>query len=131
MSKRLKHAMVVAAIVFAVAMLVPFALHRIEAWAVGIHQKSTTIELAEWEQEFSQIRSDYEAHHAVDMLGYIQGYYVPGPGNTSDSDTEAALQAQRQKTLNAIANSLEEFTGERFGLDVEKWEAWRDGKRHQ
>jgi hypothetical protein len=129
MSRRPKTAVVIAVSALAVAALVPLAWHRFEAWAVGIHQQSTTRELAAWEQEFSQIRTKDEAIRAVDMLRYVRGYYVPDPGYRSDSATEAALQAQRQKTSTTIASALEEFTGERYGLDVDKWEAWRDGQR--
>jgi hypothetical protein len=131
MSKRLKIAVMVGAIALAVVALLPHAWSRFEAWAVRIHQRSVTRELAVWEQESSQIRSKGEAAHAVDMLRYIQGYYVPGPGYRSDSPTEAALEAQRRKTSATIVKALEEFTGERYGLDVDKWEAWRDGQRPQ
>jgi hypothetical protein len=98
MSKRLKITVVIAVAVLAVAALVPLASHRFEAWAVGIHQESTTRELAAWEQEFSQIRNKNEALRAVDMLRYVQGYYVPGPGYRSDSATEAALEARGVQT---------------------------------
>jgi hypothetical protein len=131
MSRRLKITVVIAAIALAVAALLPLAWSRFETWAVGIHQKSTTRELAAWEQEFSQIRSKEEAIRAVDMLRYIQGYYIPGPGSRSDSGTEAALEAQRRKTSATIAQALEEFTGERYGLDVDRWETWRDGQKRQ
>jgi len=114
------------AVAFALASL---AWYRIDLWTVGIHQKSTIRELAAWEQEFSQIRTKDEAIRAVEILRYVQDYYVPGPGYRSDSATEAALQAQRQKTSSTIARALEEFTGERYGVDVEKWEAWRDRQR--
>jgi hypothetical protein len=131
MSRRLKIPVVIAVSALAVAALVPLTWHRFEAWAVGIHQRSTTRELAAWEQELSQVRTRDEAIRAVDMLRYVQGYYVPGPGYRSDPATEAALQAQRQKTLTTIARALEEFTGERYGLDVDKWEAWRDTQRRE
>jgi len=131
MSKRLKIAVVIAVSALAVAALVPLGWHRFEAWAVGIHQKSTTRELAAWEQEFSQIRTTDEAIRAVGMLRSVQDYYVPGPGYRSDSATEDALQEQRRRTSTTIARALEEFTGERHGLDVEKWDAWRDGQRHK
>jgi hypothetical protein len=124
------------AVIFAVSALVVAALASLawrgfDSWAVGIHQKSTTRELAAWEQEFSQIRTKDEAIRAVGMLRYVQDYYVPGPGYRSDSATEAALQAQRQKTSSTIARALEEFTGERYGADVERWEEWRDSQRRQ
>ena len=129
MSRRLKFAVVSAVSALAGAALVPFAWHRFQAWAVGIHQPSTTRELAAWEQEFAQIRTKDEAIRAVGMLRYVQSYYVPGPGYRSDSVTEAALQAQRQKTSTTIASALEAFTGERYGLDVDQWERWRDGQK--
>ncbi len=131
MSRRLKIAVGIAVGALAVAVFMPLAWHRFEAWAVGAHQRSTTRELAAWEQEFSRIRTKDEAIRAVGMLRYVQGYYVPGPGYRSDPATEAALQARRQKTAAAIARALEEFTGERYGLDVDKWEEWRDGQGRQ
>jgi hypothetical protein len=129
MSRRLKIAVVLAVSALAVAALVPLAWHRFEAWVVGIHQESVTRSLADWEREVSPIRTKDEAIRAVDMLRYVQDYYVPRPGYRSDSATEAALQAQRQQTSNTIVSALEEFIGERYGLDVDQWETWRDRQR--
>jgi hypothetical protein len=131
MSRRLKVIVVIAAGALVVTALVSLARDRIEAWAVRIHQRSTARELAAWEQEFSQIHTKDKAIRAVDLLPYVQVYYVPGPGYRSDSETEAALQAQRQKTLTTIVSALEEFTFERYGLDVDKWETWRGGQMRQ
>src|SRR6516164_7385635 len=131
MSKSLKFAFVFAVSALTVAALALIAWHRFDSWAVENHQRATTRELASWEQDFSHIRNKEEAIRAVDMLRYIQDYYVPGPGYRSDSTTESALQAQRQKTVSTIARALEQFTGERYGEDVDKWEAWRDGQRRQ
>jgi hypothetical protein len=135
MNRHLKIVVAIAVSGITVAVLAPLIWHRLrdafEAWAVGIHQRSTTRELAEWEKEFSQIRNKDEAIQAVNMLRYVQGYYVPGPGYHSDSATEAALEEQRQKTMSTIAGALEAYTGERYGVDVEKWEAWRDSQMHE
>jgi hypothetical protein len=99
MLKRTKIAVVTVGLLLAVTALAPFAWRRFEAWCVGIHQRSVTRELAGWQQEFGQIRSWEEAFRAIDMLRYIQAYYVPGPGYRSDPYTEAALEAQRQQTM--------------------------------
>src|SRR5687767_3709583 len=108
MSRHLKIAGALAAIVLLGAVVGIFNWHRVDAWAVGIHQKSTTRELAAWGQEFTQIRSDDEADRAVGMLRYVEGYYVPGPGYRSSQETESALETQRRKTLDTMVKALEE-----------------------
>ena len=95
------------------------------------HMMGVTNELAKWAVEDSQIRSDQDAFHALDMLAYIQGYYVPGDGYRSDAETEAALESQRKRTVAAIIEALERFTGERYGDDLKQWEAWRQKRQTQ
>jgi hypothetical protein len=58
------------------------------------------------------------------MLNYVQGYYTPGPGYRSTANTEQALQLQRERTVEAIVNALENYTGFQFGTDSEKWMAY-------
>jgi hypothetical protein len=109
--------------------VVVFALYAVwnfESWAVGLHQKSITRELAAWEQDEARVTNWDEADHAIGMLEYVQNYYVPGPGYRSNPQTEAALESQRARTLAAIAVALREFTGEDFGTDAERWRAWRN-----
>ena len=101
-----------------------YAVRNFEPWAVGFHQKSVTRELAAWEQDEARVTSWDEADHAIGMLGYVQNYYVPGPGYRSDPQIEAALDSQRARTLAAIASALREFTGQDFGTDAERWRAW-------
>jgi len=112
----------------AVLALAVFAWYNAERWWVGAHQRSVTRSLAAWAQEDSRVGTWQEADHAIDMLEYVEGYYVPGPGYHSDPQTEAALEAQRARTLVAIAAGLRQFCGEDFGADVCRWREWR--KQH-
>jgi hypothetical protein len=116
-------------LVLALALLAPLMWQRFETWAVSIHQRSTTRELADWEQDYSKIDSVQKASRAIDMLDYIQTYYVPGSGYRGDPDTEKALESQRKHTLSAIVEALERFSGERNGSDLSKWQAWRERER--
>jgi hypothetical protein len=119
MTSRAKVALTVGIVVACAGMALPFAWRRFEVWAVGLHQRSVTHELSDWEREYSEIHNPAEANRAAEMLQYIQGYYVPGPGYRSDRGTEAALEIQRKQTLDAISRSLEEFTAARHGPMVE------------
>lgn len=126
-SSRLKTYAIVGVTALALlALLAPVAVRTFDAWAVGIHQQGVTRELAAWEREDSQVHNQQEAFHAVDVLRYVQGYYIPGPGYRSNPQTEAALEAQRHQTMAALVRALEQYTGEHFGLQIEKWEAWRE-----
>jgi len=89
------------------------------------HQQSVARELGEWGREYSRIQSDQDAVRAIDMLRYIEGYYVPGDGYHGDPSTEAAIQTARRKAMTMIVESLERYTGEHAGSDLTKWEAWR------
>lgn len=82
--------------------------------------------MASWERELADITTAQQAKRAVDMLKYTSNYYTPGLGYRSDPQTEAALESQRKKTLLSIVAALEKFSGETFGLDIPKWEDWRD-----
>src|SRR5262249_15212383 len=128
MSKRRILAVTIACGCAAVLALAVFAWHNAERWSVAAHQRSVTHSLAAWAQEDSRVSNWQEADHAIDMLEYVEGYYAPGPGYHSDPQTEAALQAQRARTLAAIATGLHEFCGEDFGADVYRWREWR--KQH-
>ncbi|OJW17753.1 MAG: hypothetical protein BGO49_26490 [Planctomycetales bacterium 71-10] len=111
-------------VILAVAFVAPFVWRRIEAWGVGIHHRSVAKELAGWEEEYGRVQTLSEAKQAAGMLGYVQRYYVTGPGYRSDAATEAALAAQRSRTAQAIATALEDFTGQHFGEDPDRWLEW-------
>jgi hypothetical protein len=125
MNRRLKIGLVIATPLLGAVML-PFAWSRFERWGVGLHQQSVTRELARWEEEYAKVRSNAEAVRAIDMLRYIERYYVPADGYHSEPVNEAALEAQRRKTMSAIVAALEQFTGKPFGLDLAKWDACRE-----
>jgi len=103
-------------------------LEHASSMPVRNHQRSVTRTLADWEKEYGQVRNVREAERAIDMLEYVQGYYVPTAGYHSDAQTEALLEAQRTKTLRAIAGALERFSGQDFGVDVTRWREWQ--QRH-
>lgn len=92
---------------------------------VGQHQKSVTIELKQWQEQYSSISSKEQALKAVEMLEYISRYYLPGKGYRSTSKIEQELESQRIETLTAIIKSLETFTGQKHGNDIEKWKQWQ------
>jgi hypothetical protein len=102
------------------------ALWWIGRAGIRIHQRAVTRELADWGAEYAQIQDDQDAFRAIGMLRYIERYYVPGEGYRSDSATEEALQATRRQAMDEIIASLECYTGEHFGNDLDRWEAWRD-----
>src|SRR5262245_36022734 len=96
----------------------------IEAGPAGFHQRSVKNELSAWEREYSSVRDWREVGRAIDLLEYAQNYYVPGPGYRGRARTEAELEAQRARTLRAIAAGLREFTGQDFGSDAARWREW-------
>jgi hypothetical protein len=110
----------IAAVAYVASRLWPL----IEAGPAGIHQMSVKNELAGWEREYSSVHSWRDVGRAIDLLEYAQNYYVPGPGYRGSARTEAAVEAQRARTLAAIATGLREFTGQDFGSDVARWREW-------
>jgi hypothetical protein len=112
--------LVLTGIIFLVIYLPP----RLVSYGVGLHQRSVTRSLGEWGHEYSHIQTKNDAIRAAEMLEYISTYYVPGPGYHSDPETEATLQAQRERSLSTIAAALEQFTGKDFGTDSGKWLEW-------
>lgn len=105
--------LVISVIAALLAISAPFALRWLARKGTAIHHRSITRSLAEWEREDSQIRTPRDAEHARGMLEYIRGYYPVGPGNRSDPETEAALEAQRAKTLRTIEEALEVYEASR------------------
>ena len=100
------------------------ALGWADRWAASFHQRGVTRSLAGWEKEYGRVQSWQEARRAADMLEYVQRYYVPGGGYQGDAATEERLEAQRARTVEAIAAGLREFTGRDFGTDAEGWQRW-------
>lgn len=112
--------------------LIPIAIVFAATWAVlslpeymvGIHQRSVTLELAQWQSDYGTIESQHNAVRTAEMLEYVQWYYVPGEGYHSTPEIESALQLQRQNTIDAFLASLCDYTGEDFGTDSAKWLAF-------
>jgi len=123
----------VVAFLAGIAVVVPcagVAWRLIEVGPAGIHQISVTKEMAGWEQEYRTVHDWRQAWKAAGMLGYTRTYYVPGPGYRGSVQTEAELEAQRERTLAAIAAGLREFTGQDFATDAAKWKEWLTEKGH-
>jgi hypothetical protein len=117
-------ALVIAAPIL-IAAILWYVATRWPEMAVAVHQRSVTRELAEWAEEYRLVRTWAEADRGINMLEYVQWYYVPAEGYRSDPSTEAALETQRTATVNSIVAGLREFTGQDFGSDLTKWRAWR------
>jgi hypothetical protein len=96
----------------------------IETRFVIVHQRGVTRSLAKWAQEDSVITNDASAIHTAEMVGYVSSYYVPGEGYRGLAEVEAALEAQRQKTIGRLVASLERYTGLAYGTNVERWTEW-------
>lgn len=77
-----------------------------------------------WEREYRTLHDWREAWQAAGMLDYVKWYYAPGPGYRGSARTVAELQAQRARTLDAIAAGLREFTGQDLGTDTDRWRKW-------
>ena len=101
----------------------------IERWGVDLHQKSVTRSLAAWGVEGARITNDASAIHAVEMVGYIGSYYVPGPGYRGTPDVEAALERQRSETIEQIVALLERYTGLNYGTNVVGWTGWVEKRK--
>jgi hypothetical protein len=115
--------------VLGIVSLVLFAWQHLEKRFVGIHQGRVMIELTAWEHEYGQVRNRQEAERAIDMLEYVQSYYVPGPGYRSNPTMEAKLESQRRQTVQAIVAGLRQFTDQDFGPDAQKWRVWMENRR--
>ena len=116
---------------------IAFAVHcaggirrLIEDGPAGIHQTSVRNKMAGREREYRTLRDWREAWLAAGMLDYTKTYYVPGPGYRGSVRTEAELEAQRARTLAAIAAGLREFTGQDFGTDTARWRQWLTEQGH-
>jgi len=106
------------------AWIVISALAGLPAYVVGIHQRSVTHSLAEWEREYSDISSLRDAIRAAEMLSYAQDYYRAAEGYRSTPPIEAALEAQRADTVHSIVAALRDHTGKDFETDAAQWLAY-------
>ena len=88
---------------------VPALIDYLGKATVAIHQRDVTRSLNEWGAEYSQISSERDAGRAREMMDYIKTYYVPSDGYRADPATEAALEAQRKRTIDQITSSLNEW----------------------
>jgi hypothetical protein len=87
----------------------PAAMDFTGKYAVAIHQRAITQELAEWGDEYSQIASKQDADRATEVIEYIKSYYVPAEGYRADSETEARLESQRKRTIDKISSAVKEW----------------------
>jgi ribosomal protein L16 Arg81 hydroxylase len=104
--------------------LAPVVYRHLESFAARLHQESVRKTLAEWQHEYSQVSDDTAARRAVQMLEYVKHYYVVGEWYRSNEATEAALEAQRSRTLASITAALEAYSGKKYGSDIRMWELW-------
>jgi len=91
------------------------------ARTVAAHQESVTAELAKWGEEYSTIRDANEAGRAIEMLEYVQHYYVVAPGYRSDPATEVRLESQRTATIETILTALDQYVDEQDDRNAEAW----------
>ncbi len=129
MKKNAKISLTILASVAVLPILLYVLQSRAQHWVTGIHQQGVTFVFASRKLgiiEESHVTNREEAIHAVDMMKYVQNYYVSGDGYRSNPETENAIATQRQKTLQTIGHALESYSGERYGMDIEKWEKRRD-----
>lgn len=111
------------------AVVVALVVPRMSAYAVGIHQRSTTKELQQWAQDYRSLEDAGEASRAIDMLEYIPNYYPVQEGYRSDPATEAALERQRAETIDSIISGLQDFSSRDYGKDVAQWRSWLQQKQ--
>lgn len=87
----------------------PTVVEYVRAQGVAAHMRSTTIELAAWSREYSQIASQKDANRALEMVGYMKTYYVPAAGYRSDAETEAMFENQRRRAIEQIESAVQEW----------------------
>jgi len=99
---------------------------HVERYAAGVHQRSVTHSLAEWDAEYGSVTNDASAVATAEMIAYIGHYYVPGPGYRGPADIEAALERQRADTIRHLVDALQHYTGLDYGTNTEMWEKWAE-----
>lgn len=103
-----------------------FTPQSLVRWGVGVHQESVIRELANWSDEYARISDDASAVAAAGMIQYMSTYYVPGSGYRGPPEIEAALEVQRQKSINRIVEALRQYTGLDFGANGKRWAEWAE-----
>ena len=103
----------------------------IESFLIGQHQKSVIISLQEWENEYSKIDSLNDAIRAVEMCEYIKKYYWSGEGYYSCNEISERLENQYSQTLKVIFVALEDYSGNKYGDDINKWDEWIELKSQE
>ena len=104
---------------------------RIELWVAGIHQKSVTQSLREWGHEYATVTNDASAVAAAEMVGYMNRYYVPGPGYRGPMEIEAALDTQRRESIARVIDALQHYTKLDYGTNAQRWAEWADMRKAQ
>jgi len=112
---------VVLALILAIYFIGIFVFWVVVDRGVAVHQRNVTRSLAEWREEYQSVSSHEDAVRTAEMLEYVQQYYVPSDGYRGTPESEAALQNQRQETVDAFVVALRGFTGKDFGADSAKW----------
>jgi hypothetical protein len=118
-----------AAIAVGAALSVWLLWPRIVTYGTAIHQKNVTRELAEFGDEYSTITDDASAIRAAEVVAYMSWYYVPAPGYRGPADVEAALEAQRRKSIDRVVASLERYTGLKYGANAKRWAEWAQERK--
>jgi hypothetical protein len=109
-----------------VALATCLSWSHLERYAAGVHQRSVTRSLAEWDTEYASVTNDASAIAAAEMVGYISHYYVPGPGYRGPADVEAALERQRADTVQHLVDALQHYTGLDYGTNTQQWAKWAE-----
>jgi hypothetical protein len=119
---RIRQILQVTLLIAVVALVAKPLTHRIARYGVDSHMRSVTKSLSDWANEYSDIKTDSDAGRAVEMLGYIKTYYIPGEGYRGSPQIELILENQRAK-------ALEKHSGERFGTNIRQWSLWVASKQ--
>jgi hypothetical protein len=108
-------------VVTAFATVVFFAAPACSRYFVSIHQRDVARQLIEWRFQYSSIRTKADAIRTAEVLGYIQGYYVPSPGYRGTIDSEQQLNTQREATVEELIAALRTYTNVDCGKDASAW----------
>jgi hypothetical protein len=102
------------------------AIWWIQPRVVNVHQKSVTKSIATWGVEYSCIENEREAIAAVEILKYIEQYYVPGAGYRGTAAVEENLERTRADVVQKISNALANYSGTNFGTNALAWQNWAE-----
>lgn len=92
------------------------------------HMAQVTETLYRLGWQHANIKNDDDAQAAVRALAFSNEYYRPQPGYRGSKETEEKLARTRLEAMARIASALEDYSGERVGLNVELWLAWARAK---